>query len=226
MSEDKTVEQTTEKTATDETVNEETSTPETTEETSTETKAEEVDYKAELEIAQNTIKTQKGIINHKEEVIKTEKAKNSDEIDDIAELEDETDRFAEFEKKQSQEMEDFKFNQTQDKIEDEINRLAKSEDEAELVRFHMRNSVKMVDYSLKSIQSAAKSAWLIANEKKILSTNTELANSLKAKSSMTTTANTSSQSIKEDPEEYSGEEKKLIDKFAKRGEKITASAPR
>ena len=222
MSEDKTVEQTTEKTATDETVNEETSTPETTEETST----EEVDYKAELEIAQNTIDKQKGIINHKEEVIKTEKAKNSDEIDDIAELEDETDRFAEFEKKQSQEMEDFKFNQTQDKIEDEINRLAKSEDEAELVRFHMRNSVKMVDYSLKSIQSAAKSAWLIANEKKILSTNTELANSLKAKSSMTTTANTSSQSIKEDPEEYSGEEKKLIDKFAKRGEKITASAPR
>jgi len=223
MSEDKTVEQTTEKTATDETVNEETSTPETTEETST----EEVDYKAELEIAQNTIDKQKGIINHKEEVIKTEKAKNSDEeIDDIAELEDETNRFAEFEKKQSQDMEDFKFNQTQDKIEDEINKLANSEDEAELVRFHMKNSVKMVDYSLKSIQSAAKSAWLIANEKKILSTNTELANSLKAKSSMTTTANTSSQSIKEDPEEYSGEEKKLIDKFAKRGESITASAPR
>ena len=72
MSEDKNVEEKTETTPEDKTEeNKETKTPEKTEEVKEPPKEAEIDYKAELEKA-------KSIISHKEDVIKTEKAKNKE----------------------------------------------------------------------------------------------------------------------------------------------------
>lgn len=222
MEEAKTVEQTTEKTATETTVNEETTTPETTVEPSTETEKGEVDFKAELLEAEKTISKQEGIINHKEDVIIAEKEKNKA----TETVEQEDDKFAEFKKEQSEEMDKFKLSQTKDKIDGEINRLAKSEDEAKLIRFHLENSVKMGDYSLESVQVGVKRAWMMANEKNILNTNVEMAEALKSKASLNTTASSSSQPVKKTSDEFTGEEKKIIDLFDKKGKAITDSAPR
>jgi len=218
------------------TENKETVTPEITTKPSTEESKEPskepevpaVDYKAELEQAQKDLDKKDSIIGHKEDVIKDLK-KDKDEVEEetVEPEEVEEDKFVEFQRKQEEEMETFKFDQTKDKIDSEVDNLAKSEEEAELIKFHLKNSVKMAGYTAKEVKRAVKSAWLMANEKKILNTNAELAESLRSQASITTTANTSGQSIQDTSDEkLSGEEKKLVDVFAAKGQAITDSAPR
>lgn len=199
--------------------NEEKDTLETTNEST-----DEVDYKAELEKAQNLLKQKDSIISHKEDVIKAEKEKNKTQVDD--DDEDVSDKFAELTKKQQEELETFKYSVLEDKIDEEISKYAGSEDEAKLIEFHLKNSVKF-GYNAKEVKGAVKSAWLLANERKILNTNSELANSLKARASLNTSASSSGQAMKTDTEpQYSGKEKEIIDYFSKKGKAITDSAVR
>ena len=147
---------------------------------------EEIDYKVELDKA-------KSIIAHKESVIQDEKARRK-ELEQSVVQEDNTDELSEFKKKQEEELEKLKYSIVEDKIEEEIGSLAKNDSEADLIRFHIKNSVKF-GYTVREVKDAVKTAWLKANEKRILSTNKELAEALKKKQTVNTSQNSSGQPI-------------------------------
>lgn len=192
--------------------NEEIETPEKTNESEVEETAEtektedEVDYKAELAKA-------KSIIAHKEEVIKEEKAKRRElENQTNGEADEEVTALEEFKKKQEAELNTFKYSVLEDKLEEEIYNLAKSDDEAELIKFHLKNTIKF-GYTIKEIKEAVKTAWLKANEKRILATNKELAESLKSKQTSLKSGSSSGKPQGAEKAEYSKSQKVFLRKY-------------
>lgn len=177
-----------------------------------------VDYKAELEKAQS-------IIRHKEDVIKQEKEKRLNMESSTEESDDDyEDPIIKMKKELQDEVEKLRYQNAENRVEDEINRLANSQEEADLIRFHVKNSVRLGS-SVSEVKEGVKLAWLKANESKILSTNMELAEALKARNTTRTTSNSSGQSIKSKPDNLSGDEKRLLDKFTLAGENISKSSP-
>jgi len=129
--------------------NEEEKTPE-----KVESKEEEpqVDYKAELEKA-------KGIIEHKEKIIKQEKEKNKEEEEDFEEKEREV--AEQVREMIAQEQEDFRRSLVSDTMEDMIDSVSSSEDEAKLIKYHIEHSVKLAGTSRKQIAQTVKAAKIL-----------------------------------------------------------------
>lgn len=194
--------------------NEEIETPEQNEEESNDEESNEsesddsgIDYKSELEKA-------KSIISHKEEVIKAEKEKRKElEKQSQGEVDEEkVTELDEFRKKQEEELSNFKYSVLEDKVEDEVYSLAKSDDEAELMKFHLKNTIKF-GYTVKEIKEAVKTAWLKANEKRILATNKELAESLRSKSTSLKSSSSSGKPVGNNKPEYSKSDKEFLRKY-------------
>lgn len=184
-----------------------------------EDKNPEMDYKAELEKA-------KAILAHKEDIIKKEKQKNRE----LEEKEPEID-FEQLDERIKSAVESqvdgFKKSFVSDAISDEIDRLSSSPEEAELIRFHLEHSVKLSGTTKREVRETVEAAKLIANKKKIMSTNRELGEALRAKATTRTTADTAGEKagIGNNEPNYTVEEKKILDSFSKAAENITKTAP-
>jgi uncharacterized protein (UPF0333 family) len=183
----------------------------------------DVDYKAELEALQSQTEIDKKksdeIIGHKNRAIEALKKKlENDGVYDPAQIEEIikseiTEKVNQVMTEKSQEFDSLKQDLIQDVIDDEVNNFAKSTDEAELMKFHLNNSLKFGN-SKAAIRKAVKTAKLMANEKNILSTNKELAQALMSKATVNTSPNTAGEksSTSENPE-YSKAEKAFLGKY-------------
>jgi hypothetical protein len=88
-----------------------------------------------------------------------------------------------------------------------VKSVSTSESEEKLIRFHLENSIKPTG----NIEEDIESAKLLANRKKILKTNEELARSLRVRSTIQTAPSFSgSKTATEDKPELSAAEKKLL----------------
>ncbi len=151
-----------------------------------EKKEGEVDYKAELLAAQAQLEKKDKIIDHKNRAINSLKKKEDEETEEYGdELDPVEERLEAIRKEQREELAKIKESLTANIVEDEISRVSSSEDEKELIRFHLQHSIKY-GYSHQEIKEAVKQAKLLANEKKILDTNRELAEAVRAKSTTNT----------------------------------------
>lgn len=154
-------------------------------------KQEDVDYKEEL-------KAQKALVDHKEKVILEQKRaiealkrkKSDDEEPSSIDLDIE-EKVAEIKRQNDNELERIKQSMVEDVIDDEVNRVSSSLEEAELIRFHLEHSVKIGDYSRYGIRDAVETAKLKANKKKIVANIKEISEALKAKATLRTSADTS-----------------------------------
>lgn len=215
----------------DETVVEKTETTpkETTkenEEKKTPEKTEKVEP-TEAELFEAELEKQKGIIGHKEEVIKTEKSKNEELEKKLEETGFDAEEIqAQVREAIDSEVDGLKKGFVTDAIDDEIDMVSSSPEETELIKFHFQNSVKLSGTTRKEIRRAVKTSKMLANEKKILSTNTELAKALEASATTRTARDESGEkSQPEEQENLNSEEQSLMDKFTKAGKNITDTAP-
>ena len=200
--------------------NEEIKTPEKTEKIEKTKPTEAEVFKAELEKA-------KAIIGHKEEVIKTEKDKNK-------ELETKLDEAGiDPEEIQTQvkeaiesEVDGLKKGFVTDAIDDEIERVSTSPEETELIKFHMTNSVKLSGTTRKEIRNAVEASKLLANKKKIMSNNVEIAKALQAQITTRTAPESAGEKIQVEAQtDLNSEESELIKKFGDAAKKHVENAP-
>lgn len=138
----------------------------------TQNQEEEVDYKAELERVRKTL-------NQAEHKI-VELKKKKPEVEGDLEERVASRVAAMLEEKQSS----WQSLQQKEFIDEAIRERAASPEEAELIKFHFENRVKANTGSKAAILEAIEDAKLLANKKKILKTNQELAEALKARSTV------------------------------------------
>jgi len=102
---------------------------------------------------------------------------------------------------------------------DILDAVASSDDERELIQFHLDNSIKRSGLTRKAIMSDVEHAKLLANKSKILQENKELSESLKARATMSPALMGGSQKTPSSQKpEYSSREKNLIDEMTRRVE--------
>jgi len=179
----------------------------------------EVDYKAELATLQSQLTKKDEIIGHKNRAIDALKTKlETDGVYDPAQIEEIikseiTEKVNQVVAEKSQEFDSLKQDLLKDVMDDEINNLAKSPEEAEVIRFHLNHTLRFGN-SKSEIKAAVKKAKLLANEKNILSTNKELAEALASKATVNTSPNTTGEktSTSEEPK-YSKEEKGFLSRY-------------
>lgn len=157
------------------------------------TQSEEVDYKQELEaLKQKNDKLSSDNENYKKGLISTKKKlkeikeneEEEEEPNNDLDLDSLVEKLDERAKKREEEKE-LKFQQ--EFIDNSIGELSSNEDEAELIRFHFEKTIQRSGFTKQSILEDVKRAKLLANEKRILRDNKELAESL-ARRSMINTA--------------------------------------
>ena len=177
-------------------------------------------FKAELEKAQ-------GIIGHKEDVIKTEKSKNEELEKKLEETGfDQEEIQAQVQEAIASQVDSLQKGFVTDAIDDEIDMVTGSPEETELIKFHFKNSVKLSGTTRKEIRRAVRTAKMLANEKKIMSNNTELAEALKASATTRTAPDGSGEKTQpEEKENLNTEEQALIDRYSTAGKKIIETAP-
>lgn len=195
-------------------------TAEETKENKEEKAPEKVDYKAELEKA-------KSIIDHKENIIKSEKSKNEELKAKLTEAGFSPEEIqAHIKDTIASEVDGFRKSIVTDAIEDEIDNVSTSPDEAELIRFHLNNSVRLNGTGRKEIRNAVEAAKLLANKKKIMSTNIELAEALKSKATIRTAPDGAGEKVQpKQAESLNSEEQKLLKRFEDAAKKIVQDAP-
>lgn len=186
-------------------------------------KKEDIDWEAELQRKQE-------IIDKKNRAIETEKRKRKEAEEALkggkVDVEEDDDIDERINSAVQNQIDGFKKSFVQDTIEDEINRVSSSEGEAKLIKFYLDNSIKLSGTSKTEIRDAVKLAKLAANEKRILTSNRELAEALKSHATMKTSAETSgAKQNHEKNEELSAEEKSFIDRYDSAAKKIHADAP-
>lgn len=206
MSEEKQVEEKTENTPEEQTEEKQAeTTPEENNQEEVDESQPDIDYKAELDKA-------KSIIAHKERVIKNYQSKKEDDDGEEDNNQFITSRLEEMEKKNQEELERFKLSVVEDTIDDEISSRTSNQDEAELIRYHLENSVKF-DYTKKSVKEAVRRAWMLANERKLFSKNNELSQALTARYTADTGASESGQRISNKKPQYTNQEKDFLRRY-------------
>ena len=145
---------------------------------------QEIDYKAELERAKQEAEKRNKRLEQAEYKIVELKKKNKKEEDEL-----EFDEFGEpIEKPKEdirdiikQELNSFKRDISSTTIDEEISKITNNSDEIALIRHHYENSINQSGFDKQSIQNDIQKAYALANSQKILRTNRELAEALKAK---------------------------------------------
>jgi hypothetical protein len=169
-------------------------------------KQEDLDYEAELLQLQSKLEKKDEIIAHKNRAIESLKRRsgNEDVLEEIANIKERAER----------ELGEIKQSMVSDTIDEEINRVAVNSSEANLIRFHFENSVKLNGYTRSQIRDAVSTAKLKANEKKFNSKLNEMSEALKAKATTDNTRSASSVKI-ETPEKpkLNAKERDLLRKF-------------
>lgn len=162
-----------------------------------ETQTNEIDYKAEYEkvvdqkdkaefVIEKT-KTENKELKQKIEETKEEKPDNN--LDEIV---------SRLDKKFEERQKSFEAKQKESYIDESIAKLTNNPDKASLIKHHYENSINRTGFDQESINSDLTNALLIADRKKILSNNAELAEALKSKVTMGTSPEISSH-MKETP---------------------------
>lgn len=87
---------------------------------------------------------------------------------------------------------------------------SQGEDEAELIQYHLNNSIRLTGDTEEDVRRAK----ILANEKKILETQSELSHAVRSRGAIQTTPNMSGQKQKVTQEpEYTADELKLLKRF-------------
>lgn len=141
-----------------------------------ESKEDSIDYKEELEKAQTSLgKAEKKIVQLKK--------KKEPEVSE-EESEEESATPPDVQQQIDQGIEQARGDMVEDEVESALNDITSDEDERELIKFHYENTIQRSGYSRLKIKQDLDNARLIANKKKILSTNAELSKALQSKNSM------------------------------------------
>lgn len=145
---------------------------------------EVIDYKAELERERKAReKAESDRDNYKKGMLKAKSKKKKDEWDD--DFEDEEDDQEDVINRKVEELvskksEDIYKKLSQNQVNDRLDKYASSEDEKELMRFHLEHTINPSGDLDKDVQDAK----LIANRKSLLTENQELKAALRAKGSI------------------------------------------
>lgn len=184
---------------------------------------DQVDYKAELEAAQERIKqAEHTIVQTKRENKELKRSTTSTSNEDIdpdtfetPELRLERER-AELRQEYDSKLSKLAADLTADTFEEELASLTQNSDEAALIKFHYENSLKQSGVSRKAIREDLRKARTLANQRKLEIDNAELKESLKAKHSAAkpvTGTNQDPQKPDEQPK-FSPQEKAVIERRA------------
>ncbi len=138
---------------------------------------EEIDYKSELQKAQQQLQQAEHVIVETKKENKRLKDSGVDEDID-ADIEEKAKEIAE--KQTNQFKQDF----LKDYLDDQIKSMTTNADEQALIRFHYDSSIVKSGYNREAIRSDLASAHLLANRKKLLNENHELKEALRAKNSI------------------------------------------
>jgi len=139
----------------------------------------EIDYKAELERIKNAKEVLENRLNKAEHKIVELKKESQDEGDDV--YSDDPYGVQEIVKREVEKItHSLREDIVGDVIEEELNSLAKSADEKELIKYHYQNSIRPSGTNRVSIKEDLRSAYLLANQKRFLKENEELKIALKA----------------------------------------------
>lgn len=177
-----------------------------------EEQSEEIDYQAELSrLEEERDNYKQGMLNAK---AKLKEGKDDVEEEDVQEANfEEVTRAAQDAVKEQ--LEKYRMEDRIDVIDDSITSVSMSPEEAKLVKFHYENTINKSGFSRQAIARDIQKAKLLANEKKILQENRELAQALASKASVSGSALGSSYRKKNEPEPALSEADKRV--LARRG---------
>lgn len=161
----------------------------------------DVDYRGELErLEKELAKKDKTLEKAEHKIVELKKTKT--EPDDAI-----VDRIME---KMDEKLSQFQLQQKQSELESAISRVSSSPDEAKLIKLHLENSVKLTG----DIDQDVRRAKLLANEKKITRTMSELTEVVKSKGSQSRPPmGGSHKEQKPKTPQYNEKERKLLQKF-------------
>ncbi len=181
-------------------------------------------HKAELEELEQK---HKAITGHKEDVIKAEKDKNKELKEELeGNMIDEEEINEKVKEAIDGQVDSLKKGFVSDAIEDEIDRISLSREETDLIKFHLKNSIKLSGTTRKEIRTAVEASKLLANKKQIMSTNTEMAEALKASATTRTAPDGTGEKIQaEEQSNLSAEEQSLLDKYDTAAKRHVEKAP-
>lgn len=161
-----------------------------------EVETSEIDYKAELEAERKRReKAEEKLVK-----LKKEKKEVSEDLDLESKLEELLNR----------KLSDIEMRTQQREYERAVSSLSESAEEAELINWHLENSIRLSGDPAEDVRRAK----LLANEKRLLRENKELAESSKVRATVSKTPNISGQKTqaKKEPE-YTSDEIRLLKRF-------------
>jgi len=169
-------------------------------------KQEASDYAAELAEIRERAEKQKDIIDKKNRAIEALKKERKELREDDGEVSDElVDRLM---GKIDERLNRFELESKRDTVEQTIQSVASNSDEADLIKYHLENTIKMTG----NLREDVELAKIVANRKKILRENTELAEALTARQTINNSVSVSGQKkTTEKAAKLTAKEQKLMD---------------
>jgi len=167
-------------------------------------KTDDVDYAAQLEAAQTRYK------KAEDKIVKLKREEK--DTPDISELVKET---------VEKQLQEFKLGTLRATLDDEVAKVSKNDDEANLIKFYLENKIRLSG----DIRADVRDAKVLANAERLIETNNELRVALKSGQTSSSAEATSYKQPKEPKDQPSGSTKRFNDYMKSAADRIKREYP-